>query len=318
MKNIFHKILNHPEVKDNPPVLVDIGASEKIHPKWKAISKYSFCVAFDADDRDFKFVEKKQTNFKKLYVFNSVVVDGSENTIDFYLTKSPYCSGVLKPDRKVLQPNLHSDLFDVEKVVKLNATNLHKALSEIGFSQIDWFKCDSQGTDLRLFKSLDENIRSKLIVAEFEPGIIDAYESEDKLYSLLEYLTEERFWLSDINIKGVPRIPLEVFNSEFKNSIFKKLLKESIKPAPGWGEMTFINSFEATDFGMREYLLGWLFCTMENHHPFALVLALKGIEKFQNEIFKELKIYSKKMMMSQVYKGKFLPSIFGLIKKKLL
>ncbi len=169
----------------------------------------------------------------------------------------------------------------MDKVVKLNAINLHKALNEIGISRIDWFKCDSQGTDLRLFKSLNEDVRSKIIVAEFEPGIIDAYEGEDKLYTLLQYLTNKNFWLSDINIKGVPRVPSEVFNSEFKSSTFKKLLKESIKPAPGWEEMTFINSFNNVDFGLREYLLGWLFCTMESHHSFALIIAMNGIKKFK-------------------------------------
>ena len=316
MKKIIHKVLNLPELINSPPVLIDIGASEKIHPKWKTIAKYSICLAFDADERDFRFVEKEESNFRKLYIYNSIVTDKIESSVKFYLTKSPYCSSMLKPDKKGLQPFLHSDLFDIERIIELKATQLQKALNEVGIKNIDWFKTDSQGIDLRLFKSLDDKIQKKIIVAEFEPGIIDAYEDEDKLYSILDYLTKNSFWLSDIKIKGVPRIPSAVFSTEFKGNIFKKLLKESVKSVPGWGEMTFINSFENNDFNKRELLLSWLFCTIENHHSFAFVIAKKGIEKYKGEIFYELKRFSGKMMRSEVYKLKFLPSLFDLIKKK--
>ena len=112
-------------------------------------------------------------------------------------------------------------------------------------SLITWtgFKSDSQGIDLRLFKSLNERIKEKVLVAEFEPGIIDAYIGEDKLYSALKELHDSGFWLSDIQIKGVARLSKKSLDAEFKGNMFKKLLKESLKKAPGWGEMTFINSF---------------------------------------------------------------------------
>ena len=60
-------------------------------------------------------------------------------------------------------------------------------------NKIDWFKTDSQGIDLRLFKSLNIEIQNKVIVAEFEPGIIDAYKNEDKLYRLVGYMSNQEF-----------------------------------------------------------------------------------------------------------------------------
>ena len=321
MKSIIRKILSLPELKTEPPVLIDIGASEKIHPKWKLIAGYSVCVAFEADERDFGFIEKEQSSFKKLYVYNSVVTNQRVNNTLFHLTKSPYCSSLLKPDNIKLQPYLHSDLFDVKETVRLKAVHLQEALNNLGMRKVDWFKSDSQGTDLRLFSCLDENIRKKVLVAEFEPGIIDTYEGEDKLYSILGFFNDKStaggFWLSDITIKGVPRIPSEVFNSEFRGNTFRKFLRVAVKAAPGWGEMTFINSFEEDDFSLRDYLLGWLFSSLERHHSFAFVLAKKGFEKFHSEIFNELKNYSKSQMRREVYRLKFLPSVIQLIKKKL-
>lgn len=317
MNELILKILNESELKEKPPVLIDIGASEKIHPKWKKIANYSICLAFDADEREFKFIEKEQSRFKKLYVYNSVASNKDINETDFYLTKSPYCSSVLEPDLMRLKPYVHSDLFEIEKKVKLNSIHIQKALDNANLKYVDWFKTDSQGIDLRLFNSLDEKIRRKIIVAEFEPGIIDAYVDEDKLNSVLRELTDREFWLADLIIKGVPRFPNKFLVTEFKGKLYRKLIKESLKKSPGWGEMTFFNTFHNSEFSKREYLLGWIFSTFQNHHSFAFVLAETGLKKFDLELFAELKRYSKKKIKSEVYSLKFLPAVFDLIKKKI-
>jgi len=51
--SLIDKVLTRKEFEDKPPVLLDIGASGTIHKKWKRIAKYSICIAFDADTRDF-------------------------------------------------------------------------------------------------------------------------------------------------------------------------------------------------------------------------------------------------------------------------
>ena len=53
-------------------------------------------------------------------------------------------------------------------------------MKELEIKSFDWFKTDSQGTDLRLFKSIGETLIPKIIVAEFEPGFINSYLGEDK------------------------------------------------------------------------------------------------------------------------------------------
>jgi len=316
MKKLLDKILSHPQIKNNPPVLVDIGASGKIHSKWNMLAEYSICIAFDADERDFKFVEGEKDSYKKLFIYNKVATNQIVDQVDFYLTKSPYCSGHLKPDNEKLNDYLFSYLFSVVDKVKLNAVHLQEALNNLNIHYVDWFKSDSQGTDLRLFQCLSEDIKNKILIAEFEPGFIDAYEGEDKLFSVLNYFNSKDFWLSDIGIKGTPRIPYEIFNKQFKGNMFKKLLKESIKQAPGWGEMTFINSFKNNNLSLREYLLGWLFTVIEKHYAFSYVIAESGFNKFSDDLFKEMKYYSRKKMKQEVYKLKFIPSVYKFIKNK--
>ena len=152
---------------------------------------------------DFQFVEDEGGKFKKLFIYNCIVTDNDSDNSKFFLTKSPYCSSMLEPENEKLKPFVFSHLFDVEKEVTLKTKSLSSVLKELKIQRIDWFKTDSQGIDLRLFKSLTPEMQKQVLVAEFEPGIISAYKGEDMLYQILEYFQTSYFWLADINIKEV-------------------------------------------------------------------------------------------------------------------
>ena len=62
--------MNHASLKNQPPVLVDIGASGFIHKKWRKIAKYSVCIAFDADTRDFDASEIENKHSSTLIQLN--------------------------------------------------------------------------------------------------------------------------------------------------------------------------------------------------------------------------------------------------------
>lgn len=316
MQILIQKIFSLPELINRPPVLIDVGASGQLHKKWKLIAKHSICIAFDADEREFGFIEKKQSNFKKLFVYNCIVSDKDSSDQIFYLTQSPYCSSILKPDFKNLANYSFADIFQIVNTTKMKTVSISTALKELYINQIDWFKTDSQGLDLRLFKNLNDDIRGKIIVAEFEPGLIDAYEKEDKLYSLLKYMQNTNYWISDFIVKGNPRISASLFNSIYSNKRLNKLLSLSLKPAPGWAELTIINSFDDKNtFSKREYILGCLFALIEKQYAFAYELSIKGLEKFNDPIFNELKRNSLKKIHLQFYKLKFLPSVINRIKE---
>ena len=167
--------------------------------------------------------------------------------------------------------------------------SLQSVFAELGIGKIDWFKTDSQGTDLRLFQSLGGDTIRRVIMAEFEPGIIDSYEGEDKLCSLMAFMNCQPFWMSDLVIKGTQRISRHTFENKF-NPIERRLLGQLMKTAPGWGEVTYMNSFSSSaDYlNTRDYLLGWIIAVLENHYGFALELALLGAERFHDPIFDDM------------------------------
>ena len=287
MKFLLKRVMNHPSFHERPPVLIDIGASGYIHQKWELIAKYSICIAFDADDRDFEASESKDQGWRKLISLNRLVAQKSADKVNFYLTQYPHCSSSLPPDQEALKPWAFSSLFKVERIVSLKAVDLQTALSKVGVTYIDWFKTDSQGTDLRIFDSLMEKVKKKTILAEFEPGIIDAYHGEDKLHQLMAYMDKEPFWVTNMVIKGSQRIGRDDISS--LNKLQQYDINSFLKKAPGWCEISYLNNMKGDDMGLREYLLAWIFSTINLEHGFALFVAKTGCEKFNDDLFDALK-----------------------------
>jgi hypothetical protein len=293
--SIVSRILNRPEFVHEPPILLDIGASGSLHEKWEEIAKFSVCIAFDADDREINFVEKETAHYRNLYVFNRIVTDRDTSELDFYLTKSPYCSSTLPPDQDKINDWEFAELFGIEKTVRLKAVVLKDVLNELGLKKIDWFKTDSQGTDLRLFKSLGEEIISTTLIAEFEPGIIDVYKNEDKLCHLMSYMDTIPFWMSDIKILGFRRINQNILK-RLKGS--EKEAMQAIRTSPNWAELSYLNSFHNENFSKRDYLLGCVFAIIEKQYGFALELSIRGDEKFHDNDFREIEHFIITQIMS--------------------
>ena len=83
-------------------------------------------------------------------------------------------------------------------MVQLKTRSLRSTLDSLKIKQVDWFKTDSQGTDLRLFRNLGDERAKQVITAEFEPGIASIYDGEDKLYQVLQFMDEMgSHWLAD-------------------------------------------------------------------------------------------------------------------------
>lgn len=305
--NIIDKILSREEFKVDPPILIDIGASEALPKEWRYLAKYSICIAFDADNRAMGYIVNEKTKYRKLYTYNCIVSDkkGKKNT--FYLTDFPYCSSSLEPNMANLENWDHHDLFRVKRKVTLNTITLPAILKELSMKKVDWFKTDSQGTDLRLFKSLPSSIINKVLVADFEPETIEAYKKEDRLDKILAYMDNLPFFISDMKARGAIRIPVKLISTRF-SGLERKILNLVSKKSPGWVSVSYLNTFKNTKiFSKRDFLLGWIFSLIKGQLGFSLELAVKGKEKFNDPIFLELERYSFKRMKNQI---KFFPLYF--------
>lgn len=313
---MIDKILSRPEFQTEPPVLVDIGASGQLHGRWKAFAKYAVCIAFDADDRDFGYVESESGHFRKLYTFNNIVTGPNSaqedtETATFYLTESPHCSSLLRPRPDLIQEYAFAPKFEPTKVVQLKTRSLRSTLDSLSIKQVDWFKTDSQGTDLRLFRNLGTERAKQVLTAEFEPGIASIYDGEDKLYQVLQFMEEMgSHWLAELIPKGSPRITPALLDSFTSQPLLKKFVLFSLKNSAVWGEMTYLNRFaDETALTQRNLLLGWVFATTLKQHGFALILTQKAKRLSTDPIFAEMESYSRRRIWGRVFGLGFWPEV---------
>lgn len=283
--SVVDRILQLPELEAAPPVLIDVGAAQGIHPKWRPIAKYSVCVAFEADERELASVTNEAAGFRRLTTFNAIAAERAAEAEPFHLTASPFCSSRLRPRADTLRAYAFAPLFEVERTVELRALDLSDALAELALTRIDWLKLDSQGTDLRLLRSLGDLAQTALVV-ELEPGIIDAYEGEDKLADVLAKMEARGFWVSDLRVRGSTRIASDLAERAL-GPRGRSYLDACHKTAPGWAEIEYFSDLsDESAFGKRELLLGCAFAFLRGHYAFALEVAGRGRQRF-GEPFEE-------------------------------
>ena len=317
LSTIIKKIASREDIQSKPPVLIDIGASEKLNVIWKTIAPFSICIAFDADKREFDYIEKSDSVFKKQYVFNKIVVASTDKkTQPFYLTQNPYCSSLLKPDAESLKQFHYSGLFEIKEILEIEVIELKSVLSQLNINYVDWFKSDSQGTDLRLYASLNNQIQNNALVLEFEPGFIDAYIGEDKLVDILNYMEKKNFFLTNFTVKGALRIGKEAFENIFKSDRMKKIGSHIHDKAPGWVEMVYMNKLAGEIFTAREFMLSWLFSTLHNHHDIAFVYAQNGYAKTADPLFADLQKFSANKLKNKIFTFNGMSRLLNIIIKK--
>jgi hypothetical protein len=248
------------------------------------------CIAFDADNREMRMAPRVDKVYRKLYIYNRAATTGSEGEADFYLTRAPACSSLLPPRPEKLAAWEFAERFEVMRKTTVETIQLQTVLDELKIERVDWFKTDSQGTDLRLFQSLGEPRLRRVLVAEFEPGILDSYAGEDKLWQLMASMDNLNFWMAEIEIKGSQRIRKDLLD-KFRR-FEREYLIHLLRPAPGWAEVTYLNTFSEEDFRLREYLLGWACATIYRQHGFALELVAMARARSSDPILEHLEKHS--------------------------
>ncbi len=321
LAKIIDIIFEIPEIKEKPPVLIDIGASKFINPIWKIIGQKSIIVALDADKRDIEYIETIRKDYPKLILVNKIIAPKSlinNAQCSLYLTKSPYCSSILKPNIELLQNFHYSDYFEIEEEQKLEAIDLPSLLNEFNIDYIDWFKTDAQGIDLRLFDSLDNKVQNEVIVAEFEPGLLPFYIGEDVLLHIMNYMSKLDFHIGDIDVKGPIRINKNDYNSLYSSKIGEKIAKHVLKKQPGWATIQYYNNLTNRS-GARAFYISWLFQSLLKNHPYAYSLAQQA-SRFSDhgELNRYILNYSKSQLTGLLFKKDTYLSALAVLVDKLL
>lgn len=273
------------------PVLVDIGASGSPPTIWRPISRRSIYVGFDPDLREVREIPAGE--FHKSWILNTAVTAQGGGETRFYLTRSPYCSSTLPPDQESLSDFLYADLFVVERTQQVPAATLEEALARLALDGADWLKLDTQGTDLRIFKSMGADSRRHVLALDIEPGLIDAYRGEDLFVEAHRELTREGFWLSGLDVKGTVRMRRSTLSEigGLPGAPDESTVRRTVRTTPGWCEARYLRrpDGEHGPRDAREFALLWAFSLLDGQYGFALDLAAEYRKRFgADAVFRRL------------------------------
>lgn len=299
---LLDRIFSHPALRDDPPIFVDIGASGGTHPVWRKIARYAIGVGFEPDGRERSALSPAQREFRRWILCDKLVVaDENVSETEFYFTSSPFCSSTLLPDGDGLREWAFAPLFNRVETRRLPATTLKRTLQKLGFPRIDWLKCDTQGTDLRIFQSLGDSIRDQVLAVEFEPGLVGAYKDEEKLHHVLAAMEEgSHYWLAKLEVQGSPRGNIDMLRRHLGSFVANRYPRFGPQ-APICANATYLKEVTAeAPLGVRESLLLCAISLELNQPAFACDVAEKAALLHGDAIFRDLLNESTKRMRRSV------------------
>ena len=181
-------------LKDNPLVIVDVGASGGIHERWRKLGSNVKAILFEPDRNEFqKLVE---TQSKNSVVINSAVAEGSES-VKFHLCKKQQVSSTYSPNKLVLDKYEDSDRFEIEKIITLEADSMNNLLLKENISEIDFMKIDTQGSELDIIKGAS-NFYENLVGLEVEVEFLELYRGQPLFSEVNSFIESKGFTLIDL------------------------------------------------------------------------------------------------------------------------
>jgi hypothetical protein len=286
--NLIDRILQEPELRAQPPVFVDIGAAGGMHPAWRKLARFAVGMGFEPDAREAPAPGPEQRRFARWIFCAGLAVPAAalEGRKEFFLTQSPQCSSTLRPRTAALAPWVMADFFTVTEVRSVAAVTIPTALAAHGIDRIDWLKCDTQGLDLALYQSLPLAWRRRLLAVEFEPGIVDAYEGEERLPAVLEAMRGEPHWLAALGVGHAARGRVALLQERLGAGALPWVRRLG-PAAPAWANVRFLRDFSSDPdvLGRREWLLGWVITTVSGQPGEALAIAIEGGRRWGGELF---------------------------------
>src|SRR5688572_14828411 len=123
--------------------LVDIGASGRLDAKWRPLESLINLVGFEPNVEQCARLANSPTRLNSArYLPYAIGPDDGNQTL--YLTKSPYCCSLLKPNHQWLKRFAFGELFEVMGAETV-PTCRFADVQEIQSLDVDAIKVDAQG-----------------------------------------------------------------------------------------------------------------------------------------------------------------------------
>lgn len=182
--------------------------------------------AFEPTPKMAHFLREQSIPFNDRYHVIESAVENFNGYSDFYVQNHPRggCNSLNEFNNEVIQKHyvpkgkyLNNELYDYEKI-KVNVTRLETWIDNniLNLTNIDYFHCDTQGSDLNVLKSLGKYLKF------IKEGKVECSKDDIKLYRQSVGITEMSNFLEKNNFEIIKVDWVDFpycteYNIEFKN-----------------------------------------------------------------------------------------------------
>jgi len=178
--------------KKNPLTVLDIGASEGIHPRWKKLKEPINAILVEPDPREYGRLKKDSPDYTVL----PTALSNTKGEVQFNLCKKQMASSVLFSNMDLLELYPESDRFTIIDTVSMQTNTLDDEISSKD-SHIDFIKIDAEASELYILQGAT-NTLCNVIGLEVESTFVPIRKDQPLFFDVIKFLHEQGFQLIDI------------------------------------------------------------------------------------------------------------------------
>lgn len=180
-------------LRDEPIVLVDVGARGGIPNRWRQVEPWLRTVGFEPDARSLDTLDGSG----RATVFRTALASRPES-LELHLTAEESNSSLLMPNRPFLSRFSPAGRFEVIETHTVEADTLDNQLAQGGIERVDFIKLDTQGSELMILEGARETLGRGVFGIEVEVELNPLYEEQPLLSDVDRFLRPFGYELFDL------------------------------------------------------------------------------------------------------------------------
>jgi len=178
------------DLKRDPLVLIDVGASGGLRSLWRPLRPCLLRVGIEPDPMAFQKLQAE----KEYSLLFPVALSDKTGSADFYLTRTKGRSSLLRPNHRIIDKFYDSAQFEVVDTVSVPISTLD-ALLDAHQVKADFLKIDTQGTAWEVLRGGEASTLPSALGVEIETEFLPRYEGQVLFEDVHRLLTRNGFAL---------------------------------------------------------------------------------------------------------------------------
>jgi FkbM family methyltransferase len=203
-------------------VAVDVGAANGLPETWQMLrdSSVFFYLIEPNPDSCASLPRYFKPEEAGTYKIIPVAVSGTGGTRKLYVSNASTGSSLLSPNTRLAKEYVLPEYLFPMKILQVETRTLADIFDEVGEQQLDFFKLDTQGTELEILQGLGSDRMNQVLGVELEIGMPGGYRNQGQFSDVQKFMVEHGLELFDLRLSRAHR-PYQNDRSYYPREIFK-------------------------------------------------------------------------------------------------